>query len=69
MDYVWIGLYIVGVMVLIGLWDWLMIYPDRTIYSERMLNNMWFDLRENKTLYYRMNHEAKLWKQIKKRSG
>lgn len=68
MEWLWIGLYLFGVAVVISLWDRLMIYPDRTIYSERLQIKMYFDLQDRKMLHARMQNEKKLWKQIKKRS-
>lgn len=69
MEWVWIGIYLFGVVVVISLWDWLVIYPDRRIYSERIQIRMWFDLQDRKRLYYRLKKEKKLWKQYIKRSG
>lgn len=69
MDYVWIGLYLIGVVAVRLVWYFVMIYPDRTVYCERLQIKMYFDLQDRKRLHARLQREHKLMKQWKKRSG
>lgn len=68
MFYVWLILYILGLVVVYGGWFILVIYPDRVVYSERILLQRYFRALENKELRERLKRERYLWRKYARRS-
>lgn len=69
MIYVWMILYVFGLVVVYCVWFILVIYPDRVVYSERVLLQRYFRALDNKRVRDRLKRESTLWKEHVRRSG